>query len=102
MLVSKCVCSVNAVGSARKNEEGALVLGEKKIDRTALSLSQKGWVALILASATGCGPWNQGLEEDLSKTPMVCKDGVKYLPYTNASDEAYTSEGRPETCPRDL
>lgn len=46
--------------------------------------------------------FNQGLDQALSDKPMVCKDGIKYLPYTNDRDAAYTSEGRPETCPKDL
>jgi hypothetical protein len=49
-----------------------------------------------------CTPFNQGIDQDLSNQSMVCKDGIKYLPFTNARDQAYTTEGRPETCPRDL
>ena len=65
-------------------------------------LCQRTLMIMMLGIATACVPWNQGLDGDLSKTPMVCKNGVKYLPYTNASDEAYTSEGRPKVCPKDL
>ena len=58
------------------------------------------FVFIFLLSA--CSPFNQGLEQDMSDKSMVCKDGIKYLPFTNGRDQAYTSEGRPETCPRDL
>lgn len=61
-----------------------------------------GLAVMVCQGLAACGPWNKGLESDLGDTSMVCKDGIKYLPYTNATDEAYTSEGRPETCPRDL
>lgn len=57
-------------------------------------------VGVLLLSS--CQPFNQGLEQDLGNQSMVCKDGIKYLPYTNGRDQAYTTEGRPETCPRDL
>lgn len=65
------------------------------------------WSKVILwgVSSMGlvaCSPFNQGIDQDLSNQSMVCKDGIKYLPFTNARDQAYTSEGRPETCPRDL
>jgi hypothetical protein len=50
----------------------------------------------------GCSSFNRGLDQDTSRESMVCKDGIKYLPFTNGRDQAYTSEGRPETCPRDL
>ncbi len=65
------------------------------------------WVKILLwvtlgFSCVACTPFNQGIDQDLSNQSMVCKDGIKYLPFTNYRDQAYTSEGRPETCPRDL
>jgi hypothetical protein len=55
-----------------------------------------------ITALAGCGSFNRGLDQDTSHESMVCKDGIKYLPFTNGRDQAYTSEGRPETCPRDL
>lgn len=66
-----------------------------------LSIKWIVWV-ILTASLVACSPFNQGIEQDLSNQSMVCKDGIKYLPYTNYRDQAYTPEGRPETCPRDL
>jgi hypothetical protein len=62
------------------------------------------WIVIYcsLMAFEGCMDFNQGLDQALSDKPMVCKDGIKYLPYTNDRDAAYTSEGRPETCPKDL
>ena len=59
-------------------------------------------VAFVVTALAGCGSFNRGLDQDTSDQSMVCKDGIKYLPFTNGRDQAYTSEGRPETCPRDL
>ena len=58
--------------------------------------------ASICTLCVACTPFNQGIDQDLSDQSMVCKDGIKYLPFTNYRDQAYTSEGRPQTCPRDL
>ena len=56
----------------------------------------------MAAFCVACMPFNEGIDQDLSNQSMVCKDGIKYLPFTNGRDQAYTTEGRPETCPRDL
>ena len=56
----------------------------------------------FVAMLGACVPFNQGIDDNLSDQSMVCKDGIKYLPFTNYRDQAYTSEGRPETCPRVL
>lgn len=58
--------------------------------------------AFVMILIAGCNAFNRGLDQDTSDQSMVCKDGIKYLPFTNGRDQAYTSEGRPETCPRDL
>jgi|APCry1669191860_1035381.scaffolds.fasta_scaffold00281_14 hypothetical protein len=68
---------------------------------TALWVHRIAW-GLLTAMLWGCTPFNQGIDQDFSNQSMVCKDGIKYLPFTNGRDQAYTSEGRPETCPRDL
>lgn len=71
------------------------------LNNTGLWVKWIAWGSLV-ATLAACTPFNQGIDQDLSNQSMVCKDGIKYLPFTNGRDQAYTSEGRPETCPRDL
>jgi hypothetical protein len=71
------------------------------LDNTGLLLKSIV-LGFCAAALSACSPFNQGIDQDLSNQSMVCKDGIKYLPFTNGRDQAYTSEGRPETCPRDL
>lgn len=94
-----CVCPVNAVLKSVIRESFDLFIMSKREQGMKAHL-----IVMVMGCplVTACVPFNQGLEGHLSKDPEVCKDGVKYLPYTHASDEAYTAEGRPETCPSDL
>jgi len=46
----------------------------------------------------GCAPLNQDIEEDLSTDPKTCLHGHRYLPFTNGTDEAFTSEGKEIPC----
>lgn len=73
-----------------------------RMRNTIVNLIKILFSAFVVGGLQACTPFNQGIDQDLSNQSMVCKDGIKYLPFTNGRDQAYTSEGRPETCPRDL
>lgn len=47
---------------------------------------------------SGCAPINQDIESDLSTDPKTCVNGLRYLPFTNGTDEAFTSEGKEIPC----
>ena len=55
-------------------------------------------ISLATGLLSGCGALNKDNADALSKEPKVCVNGIKYLPYTNGKDEAFTSEGKVETC----
>ncbi|NBS16577.1 MAG: hypothetical protein EBT06_06435 [Gammaproteobacteria bacterium] len=56
-------------------------------------------VGLVLGSLfLGCAPLNQDIQEDLSTDPKTCVNGHRYLPFTNGTDEAFTSEGKEIPC----
>lgn len=56
-------------------------------------------VGLVLSSLfLGCAPVNQDIQEDLSTDPKTCVNGHRYLPFTNGTDEAFTSEGKEIPC----
>ena len=55
---------------------------------------------VLSALLAGCGMMglNQDIQADLSDDPKTCVNGLRYLPYTNATDEAFTSEGKVIAC----
>jgi hypothetical protein len=58
---------------------------------------------LLLALLTGCAALsldalNEDIPADLSEDPKTCINGIQYLPYTNGTVQAYTSEGKSITC----
>ena len=53
---------------------------------------------LLIVGHTACTALNEDIQNDLSKDPKTCVNGVRYLPYTNGTDEAFTSEGKVITC----
>jgi hypothetical protein len=53
---------------------------------------------LLIVGHTGCAGLNDDIQNDLSKDPKTCINGVRYLPYTNGTDEAFTAEGKVITC----
>ena len=62
-----------------------------------------GTPLLLFALLTGCAALsldalNQDIQADLSKDPKTCINGIRYLPYTNGTVQAYTSEGKPIMC----
>ena len=55
-------------------------------------------LSLLIVVHAACMGLNEDIQNDLSKDPKTCINGVRYLPYTNGTDEAFTSEGKVITC----
>lgn len=53
---------------------------------------------LLFVGQAACTWLNEDIQNDLSKDPKTCINGVRYLPYTNGTDEAFTSEGKVINC----
>ena len=69
-----------------------------------IQISLWRWLLFPLIMLTGCSypslepVVNQDIKADLSDDPKTCINGIKYLPYTNGTVQAFTSEGQVITC----